>query len=56
MRTYNIHHSVNRIPEPTYDLWEQVFLTTTYTTAVTYAALQSAADLAEVAGDESKRR
>lgn len=35
------------LPKPSYDLWEEVFLTTTYTTAVTYAALLAAADLAE---------
>lgn len=35
------------LPRPTYDLWEEVFLTTTYTTAVTYAALLAAADLAD---------
>ena len=40
------------LPKPTYDLWEEVFLTTTYTTAVTHAALLAAADLADDAGDE----
>ncbi|OGL23398.1 hypothetical protein A2791_00930 [Candidatus Saccharibacteria bacterium RIFCSPHIGHO2_01_FULL_46_30] len=39
------------LPKPTYDLWEEVFLTTTYTTATTYAALLSAADLASEAND-----
>lgn len=39
------------LPKPSYDLWEEVFLTTTYTTAVTHAALLAAADLAEDAGD-----
>ncbi len=39
------------LPKPSYDLWEEVFLTTTYTTAVTHAALLAAADLAEDADD-----
>lgn len=43
---------VTGLPKPSYDLWEQVYLTTTYTTAVTYAALLAASELAIVAGDE----
>lgn len=39
------------LPRPTYDLWEENFMTTTYTTAVTYAALLAAADLAEIRKD-----
>ena len=39
------------LPKPTYDLWEEVFMTTTYTTSVTYAALLAAADLAELRED-----
>lgn len=39
------------LPKPSYDLWEQVHLTTTYTTALVYAALLAAADLAEIAED-----
>lgn len=39
------------LPRASYDLWEERFLTTTYTTAVTYAALQAAADLAELRND-----
>ena len=39
------------LPRPSYDLWEERFLTTTYTTAVVYAALLAAADLAEEAND-----
>ena len=39
------------LPKPTYDLWEENFLTTTYTTSVTYAALVAASDLAEIRGD-----
>jgi len=40
------------LPRPSYDLWEEVYLTTTYTTSVVYAALLAAADLAEAAEDE----
>lgn len=36
-----------RLPRATYDLWEEKFLTTTYTTALVYAALRSAAGMAE---------
>lgn len=36
-----------KLPHASYDLWEEKFLTTTYTTAVTYQALVTAADLAE---------
>lgn len=39
------------LPKPSYDLWEEVFLTSTYTTAVVYAALLAAAELAEEASD-----
>jgi GH15 family glucan-1,4-alpha-glucosidase len=39
------------LPKPSYDLWEEVYLTTTYTTSVVYAALLAAADLAEAAND-----
>ncbi len=40
------------LPKPSYDLWEQTFITSTYTTSVTYGALVAAAELATVAGDE----
>jgi GH15 family glucan-1,4-alpha-glucosidase len=40
-----------RLPKPSYDLWEEVYATTTYTTAVVYAALLAAADLAEAKND-----
>lgn len=40
------------LPKPSYDLWEEVYLTTAYTTAITHAALLAAADLAEAAEDE----
>ena len=40
------------LPKPTYDLWEEVFMTTTYTTAVTMAGLQAAADMADAINDK----
>ncbi|MEP6710540.1 MAG: glycoside hydrolase family 15 protein, partial [Candidatus Saccharibacteria bacterium] len=39
------------LPTASYDLWEEVLLTTTYTTSTVYAALLAAAELAEVAQD-----
>ncbi|HEV2403479.1 MAG TPA: glycoside hydrolase family 15 protein [Candidatus Saccharimonadales bacterium] len=36
-----------RLPHASYDLWEEKFLTTTYTTAVVYQALLVAADFAD---------
>ncbi len=36
-----------KLPHATYDLWEEKFLTTTYTTALVYGALATAAKLAE---------
>lgn len=39
------------LPKPSYDLWEQTFLISTYTTSVTYAALLAASDLASAAND-----
>lgn len=39
------------LPSPSYDLWEEVYLTTTYSTSLTYAALLAAAELAEAASD-----
>jgi GH15 family glucan-1,4-alpha-glucosidase len=39
-----------KLPHATYDLWEEKFLTTTYSTGLTYAALLSAVKLAEEAG------
>jgi GH15 family glucan-1,4-alpha-glucosidase len=41
------------LPKPSYDLWEQSFLTSTYTTSTVYAALLIAADLADVMADEA---
>lgn len=40
------------LPKPSYDLWEQVFMTTTYTVSIVHAALLVAADLASIAGDD----
>lgn len=40
-----------KLPKASYDLWEEQYLTTTYTTAVTYAALLAAAGLAEQRND-----
>lgn len=39
------------LPRPSYDLWEENFLTSTYTTSLVYAALNAAADLADAAED-----
>lgn len=39
------------LPRPSYDLWEENFMITTYTTSVVFAALQTAAELAEQVGD-----
>ena len=39
------------LPRPSYDLWEEVYMTTTYTTGVAFGALHCAADLAEVMND-----
>lgn len=41
------------LPKPSYDLWEQTFLITTYTVAVTFAALNAASDLAAAANDQN---
>ena len=40
------------LPRPSYDLWEQIFITSTYTTSLVYAALKSASRIAAIAGDE----
>lgn len=39
------------LPRASYDLWEQMFATTTYTVAVVRAALDGAADVAAAIGD-----
>ena len=38
--------SSSGLPKPSYDLWEQDYMTTTYSTAVTYGGLLAAAELA----------
>lgn len=45
MATYIDQHT--SLPHATYDLWEEKFLTTTYTTALVHAALTSAVKMAE---------
>ncbi len=42
---------VTGLPKPSYDLWEERFIISTYTTSTVYAALISAAGLADAAGD-----
>ncbi len=42
---------ITGLPRASYDLWERIFITSTYTTAVTYAALLAASDLASAAKD-----
>ena len=39
--------SSTKLPHASYDLWEEKFLTTTYTTALVYASLMAAASLAD---------
>jgi len=46
MRTFK--DEATHLPHASYDLWEEKFITSTYTTAVTYAALKVAASLADV--------
>lgn len=44
--------NTTKLPRASYDLWEQTFLTTTYSTATVYGALKSAVELAEENGDK----
>lgn len=45
------------LPHASYDLWEEKFLTSTYTTAVVYQALQTAVDIARnLAKDDDANR
>lgn len=37
----------NNLPKPSYELWEMDYLTTTYTTSLTFAALSSVAEIAQ---------
>jgi GH15 family glucan-1,4-alpha-glucosidase len=48
---FNFINKSTGLPKPSYDLWEQTFLTSTYTTALVFAALNSASDLATAAND-----
>lgn len=41
------------LPMPSYDLWEEVLLTTTYTTATVFGALTAAAELADASQDKA---
>lgn len=41
------------LPKPSYDIWEHSYLTHSYTTAITYASLLEAAELAEAYGHDS---
>lgn len=40
-----------KLPKPSYDLWEEVFITSTYTTSIVCAALLAAAELADQRND-----
>ena len=40
--------SATGLPHASYDLWEQIFLTSTYTVCVVIAALEAAAEMAEI--------
>jgi len=42
------------LPHASYDLWEEKFLTSTYTTAVVYQALLVSADFADKYGDQNE--
>lgn len=44
------------LPHASYDLWEEKFLTTTYTTSVTYRSLLVSADFADRFGHEEDKR
>lgn len=48
-----VDHEIG-LPRPSYDLWEEHHMTTAYTTAVVYGALQAAAELAEARQDEAR--
>ncbi len=47
-------HPQTNLPKSSYDLWEEVYETTTYTTAVTYASLLAAAEVADVIEDADR--
>lgn len=43
--------ATTNLPKPTYDLWEEHYMVTSFTTAITHSALLAAADLAETVKD-----
>lgn len=45
--------TITGLPKPSYEIWEVLYETTTYTTAATYGALNAATDLAEIFGETS---
>lgn len=49
----SIDHEIG-LPRPSYDLWEEVHMATTYTSAVVYGALQAVAELADLRHDEAR--
>ncbi len=44
--------STTNLPKPSYDLWEEVYMVTTYTTATVFGALTAASELAAAAEDD----
>ena len=44
---------VTKLPKPSYEIWEVIYQTTTYTTALTYGSLKAAAEIAEMFGETS---
>ena len=44
---------VTHLPLPSYDLWEEKFMTTTYTVSTVHIALLAASDLAEAKGENA---
>ncbi len=40
------------LPKPSYDLWEEQYATTTFTTSITYGALIAASELAAISEDQ----
>ena len=49
----SIDHEIG-LPQPSYDLWEEVHMSTAYTAAVAFGALQASVDLAEARGDQER--
>ncbi len=48
----NFIDATTGLPHASYDLWEEKFITSTYTTAIVYKALLVAADLAKTFGED----